>query len=422
MIIDFAVKNFRSIKELQTLSFVAAPLKSKFSDLDQDNVITISDKLSLLKSIAIYGANGSGKSNLVKAMISMLIFIRDSFKDDNLGKVLAEPFLLNDSSEKEPVFFQITFICGETKYRYGFELFKNELVSEWLFGTPDKKEVYYFTREGSDIKVNEKQFPEGKALADKTSESNLFLNVAKAFNGKISKDIYQYFINKISINAGITDIGFRENTLTLLRDDKAKQKIISLLNEADFGIGDIKHQKLTKDDLPENAPEDLLRDVAEGHVEFIGSMRDVLDDNGDVVHHTYFSMDQKESEGTKKLFNYSGVLIEALQKGKTLVLDEFDARLHPLLTKRLVEMFNSQTLNKNNAQLVFVTHDTNLLDNSLLRRDQIYFTEKNKRSETELYSLADFKGIRNDASYEKDYIKGKYGAIPFLGNFEKLFE
>ena len=133
-------------------------------------------------------------------------------------------------------------------------------------------------------------------------------------------------------------------------------------------------------------------------------------------------MDSQESDGTLKFFNYSGAILDALEEGGTLIIDEFDARLHPLLTQKLVKMFNSPVSNKKNAQLIFVTHDTNLLDNSLLRRDQIYFTEKNKRSETVLYSLADFKGIRNDASYEKDYIKGKYGAIPFLGNFEKLFE
>ena len=133
-------------------------------------------------------------------------------------------------------------------------------------------------------------------------------------------------------------------------------------------------------------------------------------------------MDGHESDGTQKFFNYSGVITYDLIYGSALFLDEFDARLHPMLTKKIVEMFNSPTLNKNGAQLVFVTHDTNLLDNSLLRRDQIYFTEKNKMQETVLYSLADFKGIRNDASYEKDYINGKYGAIPFLGDFEKLFQ
>lgn len=132
-------------------------------------------------------------------------------------------------------------------------------------------------------------------------------------------------------------------------------------------------------------------------------------------------MESQESDGTLKFFNYSGAVLDALMDGGALFIDEFDARLHPLLTKKIVELFNSQQINKNGAQLIFVTHDTNLLDNSVLRRDQIYFTEKNKLSQTVVYSLADFKGVRNDASYEKDYINGKYGAIPFLGNFEKLF-
>jgi AAA15 family ATPase/GTPase len=420
MIIDFAVSNYRSVKELQTLNFVAAPIKSKYSDLDVNNVIPISEKLTLLKSIAIYGANGSGKSNLIKAMISMLVFIRDSFKNDELGVILAEPFLLDENSAKEPTFFQLSFIFNEVKYRYGFELIKNDVVSEWLFGTPEKKEVYYFTREKDNIKVNDKQFPEGKSLEDKTSSTSLFLSVTKAFNGKLSKAIMDFFLDKISISAGVTDESFRENTLVFLKDNITKQKIINLLNEADFGISDIKHHILAREDLPENSPKELLRHIDEGQVEFIGSKRDVLDENGNVVDHTYFNFDDKESEGTRKLFNYSGAIIEALEIGGVLVMDEFDARLHPLLTKKMVEMFNSSILNKNGAQLVFVTHDTNLLDNSLLRRDQIYFTEKNSCSETELYSLIDFKGVRNDASYEKDYIKGKYGAIPFLGNFKKL--
>ena len=420
MIIDFTVGNYRSIKSVQSLNFVAAPLKSKFPDLDTNNVIPVSEKLSLLKSIAIYGANGSGKSNVVRALISMLFFIKDSFKDDTLGEEIAEPFLLDKESVNEPVFFQLTFISNNVKYRYGFELFKNEVVSEWLFGTPEKKEVYYFTREGAKIKVNEKQFPEGKALADKTSETNLFLSIAKAFNGEISKEILDFFIHKIAINIGVNDVRFRNRTLEMMKDNNTKQKIISLLNKADFGINDIKHHKLKENDLPENAPKVLLDKVIDGNIDFVVSQRDMLDNDGNIISKVAFNMDEKESEGTKKLFNYSGVIIDALQNGTALFLDEFDARLHPMLTKRLVEMFNSPVLNTNKAQLVFVTHDTNLLDNTLLRRDQIVFVEKNKSAETELYSLADFKGIRNDASYEKDYIKGKYGAIPFLGNFENI--
>lgn len=422
MIIDFSVKNFRSIKNLQTLSLVAAPIKSKNEELDSNNIIPVSDKLSLLKTAAIYGANGSGKSNVVKAMMGMLLFVRDSFKDDTLGLKLITPFLLDELSAKEPSYFQLSFINDGTKYRYGFEIFDNKIVSEWLFGTPDKKEVYFFTREGTDITINENQFSEAKGLTDKTSETSLFLNVVKAFNGKVSKSVYDFLFTKIAVSAGINDDEFRKNTLTLLKQEDTKRKILSLLNDADFGIRELKQVKINKENLHKDTPIEVISAVERGELEMIFSYRKIFNDKGDHIYDATFDLDQMESEGTKKMFDYSGVIIRALTEGKTLVLDEFDARLHPLLTKKLVEMFNSPTLNKNKAQLIFVTHDTNLLDNTLLRRDQIYFTEKNSKSETELYSLADFKGIRNDASYEKDYIKGKYGAIPFLGDFEKLLD
>jgi len=422
MIIDFSVRNFRSIKKLQTLSLVAAPIKSKNEVLDTNNIIPVTDKLSLLKSVAIYGANGSGKSNVVKALMTMLLFVRDSFKDETIGQRLINPFLLDEQSPKEPSYFQISFINEGTKYRYGFEVIENEIVSEWLFGTPDKKEVYYFTREGADIKINEKQFPEGKALADKTSKTNLFLNIAKAFNGQIAKSISDFFYAKVAISAGVNDRQFRVNTIAMLSKENTKKQILSLLNNADFGIRELKQAKLNKENLPKDTPIEIINAAERGELEMILSYRKIINDNGDHIFDAAFDLDNMESEGTKKMFDYSGVILRSLTEGKTLVLDEFDARLHPLLTKKLVELFNSPTLNKNKAQLIFVTHDTNLLDNTLLRRDQIYFTEKNSKSETELYSLADFKGIRNDASYEKDYIKGKYGAIPFLGDFEKLLD
>ena len=422
MIIEFSVKNYRSIKELQTLSMVAAPIKSKYPELDTNNIIKVSDKLSLLKSVAIYGANGSGKSNLIKALYIMLIFIRDSFKNDQLGKFIIEPFELNQESQNEPTFFQLIFICDDIRYRYGFEVFDNEVKSEWLFGTPDKKEVYFFTREGSTIQINEKQFGEGKNLVDKTSESNLFMNIAKAFNGKVSKQIFDYLNYEIAISTGVADQGFRNTTLTLIKNETIKQQILSLLNFADFGIQDINYKKMTIDDLPANSPKGFSEDVATGNLELLFSKRSIQNEKNENVGYRMFLMDGQESDGTQKFFNYSGIITKTLQYGSALFLDEFDARLHPMLTKKLVEMFNSPTINKNGAQLVFVTHDTNLLDNTLLRRDQIYFTEKNKMQETVLYSLADFKGVRNDASYEKDYINGKYGAIPFLGDFEKLFQ
>jgi len=422
MIIEFSIKNYRSIREMQTLSMIAAPIKSKYSELDTNNVFPVSDKLSLLKSAAIYGANGSGKSNLVKALITMLVFIRDSFKNDQIGKRIIEPFALNTESQSEPTFFQLVFLCDNTRFRYGFEVFRNHVKNEWLFGTPGKSETYYFTREETTIKINENKFAEGKDLADKTSENNLFLNVTKAFNGKISRKIFDFFSDKIAISSGINDNLFRQTTLSMLKKQETKDLILTMLNLADFGIQDVNNKKITPDDLPENSPEELLKIVNKGNLEFVLSKRPVFNGNGEEHGSRDFMMEEQESAGTCKFFNYSGVVVDAFLEGMTLILDEFDARLHPLLTKKIVEMFNSPTINKHGAQLIFVTHDTNLLDNSLLRRDQIYFTEKNKKQETVLYSLADFRGVRNDASYKKDYISGKYGAIPFLGDFEKLFQ
>jgi AAA15 family ATPase/GTPase len=422
MIIEFSVKNYRSIKKLQTLSLVAASIKSKNPELDAKNVISISEKLSLLKSAAIYGANGSGKSNLIKALITMLVFIDRSFQDDQIGKRIIEPFAFDLESHKEPSFFQVVFICDHVRYRYGFEVYQNIVVSEWLFGTPGKKEVYFFTREKSEIQINEDKFGEGKGLIDKTSPNNLFLNVCKAFNGKVSKQINDFFKLKIAISAGVNDTGFRESTLELMKKPDVKQRIISLLNVADFGIQDITNKQITPDDLPESSPNELLKRISDEKLEFILSKRPVFNSQGEKVGTRELLLDTQESDGTLKFFNYSGAILDALSDGGALFIDEFDARLHPLLSRKLVEMFNSSVINKNNAQLVFVTHDTNLLDNAILRRDQIYFTEKNRQSETELYSLAEFKGVRNDATFENDYIKGKYGAIPFLGNFEKLFE
>lgn len=422
MIIEFSVKNFRSIKSLQTLSMIAAPIKSKNPELDTNNIITVSEKLTLLKSAAIYGANGSGKSNLVRAMIGMMVFVRDSFKDEEVGKRIIEPFALDARSHKEPTLFQLVFILGKVKYRYGFEVFKNQVKSEWLFGTPGGKEVYYFTRTGKEFQINENKFAEGKGLKDKTSETNLFLNICKAFNGKVSKSILDFFAVKIAISYGVNDKGFRDATLHLMKNKKEQERILALLNMADFGMDNIGQKKITRSDLPENTPTELLKDADEGKLEFVLSERTFFDDNGNSLGTREFLLDEQESHGTQKFFNYSGAIIDAINDGGALILDEFDARLHPALTKKIVEIFNSSTINKNKAQLIFVTHDTNLLDNKLLRRDQIFFAEKNQRSETELYTLVDFKGVRNDASYEKDYIKGKYGAIPFLGNFEKLFD
>jgi len=396
---------------------VAAPIKSKNSELDTNNVIKVSDKLSLLKSAAIYGANGSGKSNVVRALRTMIVFVRESFRNEDLGRFIIEPFFLDSDSFSNPTFFQLVFTINSIRFRYGFELYRNEVISEWLYGTPDKSEVYFFTREGTKIKINKERFSEGKGLSNKTTNMNLFINIVKAFNGQLSRQIFDFLTTNIVISTGINDSYFRDSTISMVQNKNSKQQILYLLNLADVGIHDIFYKKdpPKKIGISQSSGDPIFAPET-GSLSAVRSLMYLENASRE------WMLDEHESDGTIKLFNYSGVIIDALISGKTLFLDEFDARLHPMLTKKIVEMFNSPTLNKNGAQLIFVTHDTNLLDNSLLRRDQIYFTEKNKMQETVLYSLADFKGIRNDASYEKDYINGKYGAIPFLGDFEKLFQ
>jgi AAA15 family ATPase/GTPase len=208
-----------------------------------------------------------------------------------------------------------------------------------------------------------------------------------------------------------------------------KAKILDLLKAADLGIRDIKLQKLDIDKLPKDLPKEIrdkiLREVNEEKAEYIS---DVLtthkkyDAKGKPIDNVSFSLDDDESSGTRKYFALTGPILDVIENGYTLVIDELDSKLHPNLVCRIVSLFNSKELNPKNAQLIFNTHDTNLLSTGLFRRDQIWFTDKNKYGEAKLYSLADFKSdeVKKSESFEDNYIRGKYGAVPFLGFFENL--
>jgi uncharacterized protein len=418
MLIEFSVQNFRSIREMQTLSFIASPIRSKNPEMDHNNSFLINDKTLLLKSLAIYGANGSGKSNVIKALNAMLNFIKDSMRNEDLSRrIFYEKYNLNADTLSEPLFFQLQFILKGKKYRYGFEINNSSVTAEWLYGPAQKKEIYYFKRENNKVRINSKYFPEGLEMPKgRTSETNLFLNVAFAYNGILSKQIKDYFVSKIYADDG-SDFIFRNVTSQMLLNDSSKKEILDFLNLADFGINDIYEEKFFARNNSTNND-----DLEVKPIKILKTTRSIYDLKGEKVGNRVMWMNSDESEGTNKMYNYSGIIIDALLNGKILILDEFDASLHPVLTKKIVQMFNSSKLNKKNAQLVFVTHDTHLLDNSLLRRDQIYFTEKNTKGETMLYSLVEINGVRNDSSFEKDYIKGKYGAIPFIGDFDNLFD
>ncbi len=420
MLVEFSISNFRSIKELQSINFIASPLKKGKDVLLEENLIATKEDFKLLKSLGLYGANGSGKSNIVKGLMNFFIIVRDVMSQEaTVLESKIEPFYFDDTSKDKPTFFQIQFILEDKMYRYGFEANQKEIISEWLFGPAKQNDTFYFTRNKEEgLKINTTYFKEAAGLEKNLSNTNLFLNVVNALNGSIAKKIKFYFQSSFAISMGVSDIGFRKFSLEMLSNEHSKKQVINFLNTADVGIENIF-------ELESSLEEHEIRNESNNETSkfkpLIGT-RSNFDSSDKVIGSTDYLFDVIESEGTKKLFNYAGALLNALQFGKIFVVDEFDARLHTNLTKRIIKMFNSEKINKLGAQILFVTHDTNLLKNDLLRRDQIYFAEKDLKGRTSYFSLYDFKGVRNDASFEKEYVTGTYGAIPFLGDFNELFE
>jgi hypothetical protein len=425
MIEEFSFCNFWSFKEMQTLNMAAAKIKSKNSRLDSVNLIAVGEDLSLLKSKAIYGANASGKSNVIKALVAFIRITNESVKNEEVLKMI-ESFQLSTETADEPTFFQMTFRLDNIRYRYGFEADYESIKSEWLFSTPNLREQVLFIREGDQIiDINQKHFSEGQKSINLSGgeghifrSNSLFLSSLASFGfGKISKLIVKN-ISSILVISGLGHHGGYGLAGDFLNDSVKKKFILDFLKKTDLGIEDLNTVEVNGDILPSDMPDDMKQGFRKR--KFIISSRKRFNEKHEPVGNSEFAFDVQESEGTRKMFESSPFIYAALKESTPLVIDEFDARFHPLLTKKIVELFNSES-NKG-SQLIFITHDTNLLSAELLRRDQIDFVEKDRFGASYLYTLVEIKGVRNDASFEKDYIQGKYGAIPFLGDFTSLID
>jgi AAA15 family ATPase/GTPase len=426
MIKDFSFGNFRSFKDIQSLNMTA----SKINELSESNTIVTNEKQALLKSKAIYGANASGKSNIVKALVQFIRVVKNSVKDDKVLELI-DSYKLSSETENAPSFFQIIFELNKIQYRYGFEATETEIKSEWLYGIPNEREVMYFIREGNTIiEISEKNFEEGFKLnsffngSDGENElfrtNSLFLSAVSAMNGKLSKQISNS-IASIKVLRGLEDKRLFDISGSLLKDIENKRKIIDFLKIADVGINSLDLVEITTDNLSKDTPDNIIKELEQGNkISMVLSLHSKYNSDKKNIGEIPLQFRSSQSQGTLKMFEISPILINAIEKGETLVIDEFDARFHPLISKKIVELFNS--VDNKFSQLIFITHDTNLLSADLLRRDQIDFVEKDNFGESHLYSLVQFKGIRNTASFQKDYIKGKYGAIPFLGDFNQLFK
>lgn len=446
MLIEFSVGNYRSFKEKVTFSMVATHVTAKDKQIDKNNTFDAGNGLRLLKTATIYGANASGKSNLVKALRFMRNFILNSSRESQAADaIIVEPFQLNVETEEQPSFFEIVFLISGIRFRYGFEVTAQQVVAEWLYRTPTRREAKLFNRRLDNIQLGA-SFKEGHDLQQRTRPNALFLSVVAQFNGKIAQAILRWFA-ELDARLGVTDIADRKDTLRLLEKDEHKNKIVQLIKQLDLGIQDIQvERRAASTPPPSNSssnPPKISVSLSPIFTKVINqlflsmpgveqteaqSLHRVFNEQGQQVDVRAFDLDQHESEGTKKLFGLAGSLVPALDQGLVVIVDELDARLHPLITRAIINLFNNPKTNPKDAQLIFTTHDTNLLQNTMFRRDQVWFVEKDRFGASHLYSLVEFKvssgessgKVRNDASFEKDYIQGRYGAIPFIGDLSQV--
>lgn len=400
MILEFCTTNYLSIKDELKFSFIATPLKESCSE--PNDLFPLEDTgISLVRSAVVYGANASGKSNVVKAFGFYKRFIAESFKNSQAGEAIdVENFRLNATTVKEPTIMEATFTDGEFIYRYGFEVDSQSVHGEWLYKRVCKKrakEVEVFYREGDSTLVHPKSQLIQELVNKKMVRSNaLLLSTAAQFNESTSVSILQW-LNNTKVIFCSEDEQLWSNAIKHLDNEPLRKRIIDFAKYADLGI-----ENITKID----------NRIVSDHKQY--------DDEGREVNNVSFAFSRNESEGTIKYFSLAYPIIDALDNGKRIVIDELDSKLHPLLVKRIVALFNDAKTNPKGAQLLFTAHDTFLLSAGLFRRDQVWFTQKNSFGATELFSLAEYK-VRSTSPFEKDYLLGKYGATPIIGDIEKIF-
>jgi len=425
MLVEFTLGNFLSFNEKKTISFEA---QGGVSEL-KDNFFTF-EKQNLLRSIVLYGANSSGKSNLIKAFNRMKLCVIFSVRLNETDELNYTPFLLSSEAENQPTFFEIVFFSKKQKFRYGFEYNATEIINEWLFEIKNTKEIPLFIRTQEGITVSD-SFSEGKERETATNRNRLFISLVAQLGGKISKQILQWFNDDYKIISGIEHENYGGFSLKMFdMRSNGYEESLKLFQKLQLGFKNIEviESAITPTHLPKGFPislkSDIIRKISDGHSVSsiqLNTIHNKYNKQGEAISTFSWERDKYESEGTKKIMDLSGPIFDTLLNGHTLIIDELDSKLHPLITMHIIKLFNNPETNPNNAQLLFATHDTNLLSTDIFRRDQIWFTEKDDIEQTDLYSLDDFvfadgSKVRKDANLEKNYIAGRYGAIPYITN------
>lgn len=398
MLIELRFKNYLSFKD--EAKFLMTSVKS-FKEHSEDNIINTSRDFDLLKCAAVYGTNGGGKSNFMSAIYAMGSTIFTSYSN-SLLKEEDKPeqdfqFKLNSKTDKENTMYEVSFIVDSVIYRYGFEIRGYEIKKEWLFKKVER-EVLLFDRINDVFEINRESFIEGEKYKEDINSNVLFISHLAQNNQPVSKLVRNWFSN-VNVISGLHEQNYDKFTAKLLESDS---------NFKIWATSVLKHLEISNIEAGEKDGE-------------IITYHNRYDENNFLVDTVPFTADM-ESEGTKKLIHILGPIYDTLRAGKILFIDEFNSKLHTNLSKRLLTFFNS--LNKRNAQIIFSGHDTNLLDKKLLRRDQIWFINKDQFGASELYSLSEFntKTVKNTSAFDKKYLENEFGAADALDVNPKLID
>ena len=410
MLIRFSFKNFKSFKNENCLDMEATSLK------EHEYNVAKTDAGDFLKVSAIYGANASGKTNVLEAfdyMKKRILVTDDSRKNSPIDEENIYSFMINDN----PIALEVELLAKNGKiYKYGFEVAKDKIISEWLYVKKVNKFYTIFERDNNNLTMKSNNKLSGLANID---ERTLFLNIYSKIdsNNEDFRNVYEWFVTAIYLDMGNPDFEKMINnriSQRILSDKKYKDELLKFIRTFDSGIEGI---KTTPDSIEAVKNNNGIIDIEVIHSK----------ENGEYKALPFYM----ESNGTRKMFHLFDFFMDALKYGSVLFIDELDAKLHPLLTRYIINLFHNSETNIENGQLIYSTHDTVNLNKETFRRDEIWFVEKDKDGVSEIYALSDYiledekntgKKVRNDATYNKDYLTGRYGAIPVLEEFEVNYE
>ncbi len=432
MLLSFSVSNYRSIRDKVTLSLL--PVKS-YKELS-NNVVDVGDKAKCLRSAVIYGANASGKSNVLNALTGFIELIQSSSDHKLNDKIkLYDPFLLDNKSGKLPSTFELEFLIKEVRYVYAIACDADCIQTEKLFYYPKGQKVRVFERtETNKFRYGTVLKGEKKSIENRLLDNQLYLS--KAANEKIEKliNIYSYFSNFNSAYAILIYFSEQFSPASIIGSAlKTEGELIfgrfeRIITALDVGIHSLKIKKNTRGSklmglLTDKEMEGVnfeLKDAPNLESELV-TLHEIHDPITKKSKFIEFSLEQ-ESSGTRNLFMLALFLLDHFRKGTPMIIDEFEKSLHPHIVEKLIRLFHDPEVNVKNAQLIFSTHASSLLSNELFRRDQIWFTEKDKNGATELFSLSQVEGVRKDVPYDKWYLSGRFGATPILYEPDLNFE